>query len=67
VDSSALSLPLTFPARRARLLLRSLALRHLVVLDESGKPAGMITRKDLMGFNLEERLREVNQVQMQAI
>jgi len=56
VDASAMCVPVTFPLRRARLLVRGLALRHLVVVDASSSPVGLITRRDLMGSNLEERL-----------
>ena len=35
---------------------RSLGLRHLVVANSSNEVEGIITRKDLMGFSLEDKL-----------
>ena len=35
---------------------RSLGLRHLVVANGSNEVEGIITRKDLMGFSLEDKL-----------
>ena len=36
--------------------IRSLGLRHLVVVNSSNEVEGIITRKDLMGFSLEDKL-----------
>ena len=41
---------------RTYIIFRTLGLRHLTVVDMAGRPVGIITRKDLMGFNLEQRL-----------
>ncbi|XP_065836634.1 chloride channel protein C-like [Oscarella lobularis] len=49
----------TFSLHRTYILFRTLGLRHLVVLDECNRVAGILTRKDLMGFALEERLVDV--------
>ena len=42
-------------------LFRSLGLRHLPVVDENGKPIGILTRKDLMDFNLHQKLARKEQ------
>ena len=36
--------------------LNFLGLRHLTVVDEDNSVVGILTRKDLMGFSIEERL-----------
>lgn len=33
-----------------------MGLRHMTVVDENNRVIGVITRKDLMGFNLEGKL-----------
>ena len=35
---------------------RSLGLRHLVVVNSANQVEGIVTRKDLMGFSLEDKL-----------
>ena len=37
-------------------MFQSLGLRHLVVVNEFNEPCGMITRKDLLGQTIEERI-----------
>jgi len=44
---------------RTYLLFRTLGLRHLVVIDTHNHVVGMITRKDLMQFNMEEKLTKL--------
>jgi CBS domain len=39
---------------RAYILFRNMGLRHLVVVDEHNRVRGIITRKDLLGFKLDE-------------
>eukprot|EP01025_Chloroclados_australasicus_P031125 TRINITY_DN3140_c1_g1_i9.p1 TRINITY_DN3140_c1_g1~~TRINITY_DN3140_c1_g1_i9.p1 ORF type:complete len:584 (+),score=43.30 TRINITY_DN3140_c1_g1_i9:186-1754(+) len=39
---------------RAYILFRSMGLRHLPVVDNLGRVKGMLTRKDLLGFKLEQ-------------
>ena len=50
-----------FSLHRTYIIFRTLGLRHLTVLNPGGEVVGMITRRDLMGFNLEERLDKVQQ------
>jgi CBS domain-containing protein len=40
------------------ILFRTLGLRHLTVVNQRNQVVGVISRKDLMGFNLEERLED---------
>ena len=56
VNSSAMSVHTRFSLHRTYNIFRSLGLRHLVVVDDDNKVAGIITRKDLMGFAIEEKL-----------
>ena len=49
----------TYSLDRTYILFRSLGLRHLVVVDQHNRPTGIITRKDLMGFKIEEKLEAV--------
>ena len=56
VNSSAISVHSRFSLHRTYNIFRSLGLRHLVVVDDNNKVAGIITRKDLMGFAIEEKL-----------
>jgi CBS-domain-containing membrane protein len=39
---------------RAYILFRNMGLRHLVVVDEHNRVRGIVTRKDLLGFKLDE-------------
>jgi len=43
--------------QRTYIIFRTLGLRHLTVVDLQNQVVGVITRKDLMPFPLEERLR----------
>ena len=55
-NQSAVSLPEKFSLHRAYIIFRTLGLRHLTVVDENYCVVGVITRKDLMGFAMEEKL-----------
>lgn len=46
-----------FSLQRTYVIFRTLGLRHLTVVDQQNRVVGVITRKDLMPFPLEERLR----------
>lgn len=46
-----------FSLQRTYIIFRTLGLRHLTVVDPQNRVVGVITRKDLMPFPLEERLR----------
>eukprot|EP00058_Branchiostoma_floridae_P008472 XP_002593960.1 hypothetical protein BRAFLDRAFT_68603 [Branchiostoma floridae] len=61
VNQSALSVRDNFSLHRTYIIFRTLGLRHLTVVDETNKVVGIITRKDLMGFQLEESLGRVRQ------
>ena len=41
---------------RGYMMFRSMGLRHLVVIDIRNKVTGIITRKDLMKFNVENHI-----------
>ena len=56
VNSSAMSVHGRFSLHRTYNIFRSLGLRNLVVVDDNFKVTGIITRKDLMGFSIEEKL-----------
>ncbi|KAK2191553.1 hypothetical protein NP493_51g02024 [Ridgeia piscesae] len=47
-----------FSLHRTYMIFRSLGLRHLTVVDMANRIVGIISRKDLMGFNLEEKLEQ---------
>ncbi|XP_070575370.1 chloride channel protein C-like [Ptychodera flava] len=45
-----------FSLHRTYIIYRTMGLRHLTVVDRRNQVVGMLTRKDLMGFRLEETL-----------
>lgn len=56
INQSALAIPEKFSLKRTYVIFRTLGLRHLTVIDNMNIVKGIITRKDLMGFSLQERL-----------
>ena len=56
VNKSAMSLPERFSLHRTYIIFRVLGLRHLTIVDAHFQVTGIITRKDLMGYSLEEKL-----------
>ncbi|XP_060587255.1 chloride channel protein C-like isoform X2 [Ruditapes philippinarum] len=56
INQSALAIPEKFSLKRTYVIFRTLGLRHLAVIDNTNILKGLITRKDLMGFSLQERL-----------
>ena len=52
-----------FSLHRTYNIFRSLGLRNLVVVDDNFKVTGIITRKDLMGFSIEEKLLGASQAE----
>ncbi|KAF8790282.1 Chloride channel protein A like protein [Argiope bruennichi] len=59
VNKSAVCVRGEFSLHRAYIIFRSLGLRHLIVVNESNEVVGIITRKDLMGYNIEEKLSKI--------
>jgi chloride channel 7 len=57
-NTSAFSVPKYFSLKRTYILFRGMGLRHLIVLDVTNHVCGILTRKDLMGFRIDERLGE---------
>ncbi|KAM9223217.1 chloride channel protein C-like [Leptosomus discolor] len=57
INKSAMSVQAHFSLQRTYITFRTLGLRHLTVVDPQNRVVGVITRKDLMPFPLEERLR----------
>ncbi|XP_073241791.1 chloride channel protein D-like [Porites lutea] len=58
VNHSAPTVQDTFSLHRTYIIFRTLGLRHLTVVDERNRVRGIITRKDLMGFQMEKRIRK---------
>jgi len=58
VNHSAPTVQETFSLHRTYIIFRTLGLRHLTVVDERNRVRGIITRKDLMGFQMEERIHK---------
>jgi len=56
INRSAMSVPERFSLHRTYNIFRSLGLRHLTIVDNNFHVTGIITRKDLMGFSIEEKL-----------
>ncbi|CAH1786426.1 unnamed protein product [Owenia fusiformis] len=56
INKSAPNIDQNFSLHRTYLVFRTLGLRHLTVVDRNNRVVGMITRKDLMGYNLEKKL-----------
>ena len=59
VNQSAISIPSKFSLHRTYIIFRTLGLRHLTVVDDHNHVVGVITRKDLMGFSMEEKLSDI--------
>jgi chloride channel 7 len=53
-NASAFKCQDTVALERAYILFRSMGLRHLVVVDSRNRVRGMLTRKDLLGYRLDE-------------
>ncbi|EFN56864.1 hypothetical protein CHLNCDRAFT_144489 [Chlorella variabilis] len=54
INSSAIRVPESYTLERAYILFSTMGLRHLVVVDEHNRVRGMVTRKDLLGYRLDE-------------
>jgi CBS domain-containing protein len=62
-DTSPFTVPSTFCAQRAYMMMTQIGLRHIVVL-EGLKPVGVLTRKDILPY--ESAARRMNAVSMQV-
>ena len=58
INRAALNIQEEFSLHRTYMVFRSLGLRHMTVVDMANRIVGILSRKDLMGFNLEERLEQ---------
>ncbi|XP_066479108.1 chloride channel protein C-like [Tiliqua scincoides] len=56
INKSAVSVQAHCSLQRTYIIFRSLGLRHLTVVDLQNQVVGIITRKDLISFHLEEKL-----------
>ena len=59
VNQSAISIQQKFSLHRTYIIFRTLGLRHLTVVNINNQVVGIITRKDLMGFSMEEHLSDI--------
>lgn len=57
VNTSAITVPEDFSIERAYMIHRSMGLRHLTVVDHLNRVQGIITRKELIGYKLDEAVR----------
>jgi len=60
VDISAVTVLDTFSLDKAYTLFRSMGLRHLWVLNHHGEVVGVLTKKDLMGFSIQDAVTDVS-------
>ncbi|CAI9742196.1 channel C-like [Octopus vulgaris] len=67
INQSAMCIPERFSLYRTYIIFRSLGLRHLVVTDDKNSVVGMITRKDLMDFNLVAKISKVLNREIQTL
>ena len=56
MNESAISVSDRFSLHRAYIIFTTLGIRHLTVVNSSNNVVGIITRKDLMTFNMEKKL-----------
>ncbi|XP_076448834.1 chloride channel protein C-like [Babylonia areolata] len=67
INESALSIPERFSLQRTYVIFRTLGLRHLTVVSSHGEVVGVVTRKDLMGFSIVEKLGHTLQDQLEHL
>lgn len=58
INRSAIHIEENYSLHRTYIIFRTLGLRHLIVCDAANRIVGIISRKDLMGFALEEKLEQ---------
>ncbi len=59
INDSGVCVPQHFSLLRAYILFRTLGLRHMTVVTHTNQVEGILTRKDLMGFSISERLERL--------
>ena len=59
INDSGVCVPQHFSLHRAYILFRTLGLRHMTVVSHTNQVMGILTRKDLMGFAIEEKLERL--------
>ena len=59
INDSGVCVPLHFSLHRAYILFRTLGLRHMTVVNHTNQVEGILTRKDLMGFAIGEKLERL--------
>ena len=59
INRSVVKVDQHFSLYRTYQLFRTLGLRHLLVTDKNNRVVGMITRRNLMTFNMEVRIEEL--------
>lgn len=58
INTSAAAIQESFSVERTYVVFRTLGLRHLVVVDRHNHVKGIVTRKDLLGFRLDEAVEK---------
>ena len=61
INTSAFVIQEQFSISRTFILFRTMGLRHLTVVNEYNEVTGIITRYDLMGFNIENGVDKANE------
>ncbi|CAL8095571.1 unnamed protein product [Orchesella dallaii] len=59
VDTSTFKITKSFSLERSYNIFRQMGLRHLVVVDDDNQVIGMITRKDLLGSEIEKKIHHL--------
>ncbi|KAL3159050.1 hypothetical protein ABBQ32_011048 [Trebouxia sp. C0010 RCD-2024] len=58
INSSAAAVQESFSLERTYVVFRTLGLRHLVITDQHNHVKGIVTRKDVLGFRLDQAVEE---------
>ena len=59
INDSGVCVPQHFSLHRSYILFRTMGIRHMTVVSHTNQVMGIITRKDLMGFAIEEKLERL--------